>query len=161
MGIEIQQVIDDTSWLLSQLSYTRKYRYTYIGINPACFGCCVKWVLAVGSLSVFLPVAVGLVAICSLIIYFRRDLGLGHQIVSPILIYTDSKSEKNLSIWTASSWSVFGEWWSKIQIVLKKMYIKSQCCYLFMFTQHYGHTKQKEDKMCTIGLLLFLYRGST
>lgn len=160
MGIEIQQVIDDTSWLLSQLSYTRKYRYTYIGINPACFGCCVKWVLGVGSLSVFLPVAVGLVAICSLIIYFRRDLGLGHQIVSPVpqysLIYTDSKSEKNLPVL-----GLFLESGAVKYKLFLKMYMKSQCCYLFMFTQHYGHTKQKEDKMCTIGLLLFLYRGST
>lgn len=93
MGIEIQQVIEDTPWQLRQLYYTLAYMQIHINtleLIQHALAVCVKWALAVGSLSVSLPGAVGSVAICSLIICFRRDLGLGHQMVSPIPQYADA-----------------------------------------------------------------------
>lgn len=85
MGIEIQQVTEDTPWQLRQLYYTLSYmQINSLGWIQHALALCVKWVIAVGSLSVSLPGAVGSLAICSLIICFRRDLGLGNQMVSPI-----------------------------------------------------------------------------
>ncbi len=55
--------------------------------------------------------------------------------VSP-LVYADSKSWLLLLSALPVHWPVFGE---------SKIPMKTQCCYLFIFTQDYGHAKQKES----------------
>lgn len=66
MGIEIQQVIEDTLWQLRQLYYTLAYMQIHINtleLIQHALAVCVKWALAVGSLSVSLPGAVGSLAV--------------------------------------------------------------------------------------------------